>query len=196
MSDAYDFNTAGEQRSFDVIPVNTICNLQMTIRPGGAGADGWFTKAGDGKSEGLDVEFVVVDGQYEKRKLWQRFTLQGTTIGHADAAKISRDTLRAVLESARGIKPGDTSEAAVATRKVSGWGDFDGLRFIARIGVRPAKDSYPAKNVIMEVITPDRKTWKQLEQVAKPSNGGTAPATVAATAAAPANAVARPQWAS
>jgi hypothetical protein len=192
-----DFNTAGEQRSFDVIPANTICNLQMTIRPGGAGEGGWLIRSGDGNSEGLDVEFAVVDGQYAKRKIWQRLTLHGTTSGHAEAAEISRNTLRAILESARGIKPGDTSEAALAARKVSGWGDFDGLRFVARIGVRPPQGVYQAKNTIAEVITPDRKQWTRLEQVAKPLNGGgAAPApAAAAAAAAPANAVVRPQWA-
>jgi len=29
-----DFNTAGEQRSFDVIPAGTIVTLQLNIRPG------------------------------------------------------------------------------------------------------------------------------------------------------------------
>jgi hypothetical protein len=190
----FDFNTAGKQQSFDVIPANTICNLQMNIRPGNAGAGGFLTRATDGASQGLDVEFVVIDGDHARRKLWQRFTLSGTTAGHAEAAEISRNTLRAILESARGIKAADTGEEALAARKVTGWGDFDGLRFVARIGVRPPKDGYQAKNVIAEVITPDRKNYKQPEQVTKPSNGGAvAPATTTATP--PANAVVRPQWA-
>jgi hypothetical protein len=191
-SNNFDFNSDGKQRSFDVIPANTICNLQMTIRPGSAGEDGYLTEAADGGSQGLDAEFVVVDGQYAKKKLWQRFTLTGTTPGHDEAKRISRDTLRAILESARGIKFNDKGEAAEAARKVSGWGDFDGLRFVARIGVRPPKDNFPAKNVIMEVVTPERQGWRQLEQVAKPP----APAAAATTATPPANAITRPQWAS
>src|SRR3974390_931323 len=101
----FDFNNAGEQRSFDVIPAGTIATLQMTIRPGNAGADGWLRTSGNGQSEGLDGEFIVVDGQFAKKKLWQLFTLRGTTDGHAEAGKISLNTLRAILESARGIKP-------------------------------------------------------------------------------------------
>src|SRR6516164_2422663 len=108
----FNFNDAGEQRSFEVIPAGTICNLQLTIRRGGCGDDGWLKRSADGNSEGLDCEFTVTEGQYARRKLWQLFTLRGTTPGHAEAGEISRNTLRAILESARGIKPNDTSEVA------------------------------------------------------------------------------------
>ena len=117
----FDFNDAGPQKSFDVIPANTTVSLQMTVRPGGAGDGGWLRRSADGASEGLDCEFVVVDGEFAKRKLWQLFTLHGTTPGHAEAGEISRNTLRAILESARGIKPDDKSEAAAAARKVASW---------------------------------------------------------------------------
>ena len=40
MGDFFDFNDAGEQNSFDVIPDGTIVTVQLTIRPGGAGKDG------------------------------------------------------------------------------------------------------------------------------------------------------------
>jgi hypothetical protein len=189
---SFDFNTAGEQRSFDVIPANTICTLQLTIRPGGAGDDGWLKRSADSNSEGLDCEFVVVNGPYEKKKLWQLFTLHGTTQGHAEAGEISRNTLRAMLESARGIRPDDKSEAAQAARKVSGWADLDQIRFIARLGVRPPRDGYAAKNTILEVITPDRQSWQRPEQISAKSTGsGTAPS---APTTPPANAIARPEW--
>ena len=188
----FDFNDDGEQRSFDVIPANTIVVLQMTIRPGGAGDDGWLKRAGDGNSEGLDCEFVVAnDGPYVKRKLWQWFTLRGTTEGHAEAGKISRETLKAILESARGIKPNDKSEAAQNARKPSGWADFDQLRFVARLGVRPPRDGYAAKNIILQVITPDRQEWRKPEQISvKPTNS----AAPSAPTTPPAGAIGRPQW--
>jgi hypothetical protein len=116
-----DLNTAGDQRSFDVIPPGTILTLQMTIVPGGAGDGGWLKNAADGASKGLDCEFIVVggaDGKYDKRKIWQRFTIDGTTPGHAEAGEISLRTLRAIVESARGIRPDDNSEAAKAARKI------------------------------------------------------------------------------
>jgi hypothetical protein len=188
----FDFNDAGEQRSFDVIPANTIVTLQMNIRAGGAGEGNWLKRSADGASEGLDCEFIVVDGQYAKRRLWQLFTLHGTRPGHADAGTISCAALRAILESARGIRPDDKSEKAQLARKVSGWTDFDGLRFIARLGVRPPEGNYTAKNTIQEIITPERQAWKQPEQIAPELFDKPGPA---ANVAPPANAIARPQWA-
>jgi hypothetical protein len=188
-----DFNDADKQRSFDVIPANTICTLQLTIRPGGAGDDGWLKRSADGNSEGLDCEFVVVDGLHSKRKLWQLFTLRGTTQGHAEAGEISRNTLRAIIESAKGIHPIEKSEAAQLARKLSGWGDLDQIRFVARLGVRPPKDGYAAKNTILEVLTPDRHGWTKPEQISAKSANTAAPA--AAPSTPPTNTIARPQWA-
>jgi hypothetical protein len=197
MAENLDFNDVGGQRVFDVIPANTICTLQINIRLGGAGDDGWLTRANDGGSEGLDCEFTVVEPtQFVKRKLWQRFTLRGSTQGHGEAGEISRTALRAILESARGIKPDDKSEAAQSARRVTSYGDFDGLRFMARVGLRPPKDGYPAKNTILEVLTPDHQAWRKSEQISKPPNGP-APGNTAAPpkpTAPSANAIARPQW--
>jgi hypothetical protein len=60
------------------------------------------------------------------------------------------------------------------------------LRFIVKVKVQPAKDGYPAKNELSSVITPDKQTWHQVTQVARPATGGTN------TAPAPIN---RPTWA-
>jgi hypothetical protein len=186
-----DLNTAGEQRSLDVIPAGTTLTLHMTMRPGGIGDGGWLKNAADGASKGLDCEFTVVGGQYDKRKIWQWFTIEGTRPGHAEAGEISRNSLRAILESARGIRPDDKSEAAQAARKVASWGDFEGLRFVAQVGVRPPQGNYAARNTLAQILTPEKQLWKKPEQVAKPANSG-APT---ATAAPPANAISRPQWA-
>jgi hypothetical protein len=187
-----DFNTAGEQRSFDVIPANTVCTLQLAIRPGGAGNGGWLKMAADGQSEGLDCECLVVDGDYAKRKLWVRLTLAGSKENHATAGDISRRVLRAILESARGIRPDDKSEAAATARRIGSWEEMDGLRFVARLGVLPPRDGYKAKNTIDEVITCDRQEWKKPEQVAKPAKMAV---SQSAPATPPAGAVARPLWA-
>jgi hypothetical protein len=127
-----DLNDAGPQRSFDLIPAGTVASVQMTIRPGGIGEDGWLKRSNDGGAEMLDCEFVIVDGEFAKRKIWQLLLLSGTTDGHATAAEISRAFLRGVLESARNIKPNDVSAEAYDRRK-AGFADFNGMRFIARL---------------------------------------------------------------
>ena len=191
MSSEYDFNNAGPQRTFDVIPAGTVATLHLTVRPGNAGEDGFLCRAKDGNSEALDCEFTVVDGPFAKRKFWSRFTVVGTTANHAAAADISRSKLRAILESARGIQP-DASDAAKVARQIASYREFDGLRFTGRIGVEPAKDNYPAKNTLLEAITPDRKDWRAVEQVAKRPD--TAPNTTAIAKPEPAKIV-RPEWA-
>jgi hypothetical protein len=184
-----DFSNAGEQRSFDVMPDGTIAVVQLNIRPGNAGPEGLFKRSKNGEAEGLDVEFIVVEGEYAKRKFWSFMILSGTTDGHATAADITMRRLRAILESARGIKPTDVSEAAKKAR-LAEYADFDGLRFIAKIGIEPASGEYKAKNILAEVVTPDRKEWHAVEQDTRPAATGTAAVTSSMTP------IAKPAWAS
>ncbi|HEY7297227.1 MAG TPA: hypothetical protein VH684_04755 [Xanthobacteraceae bacterium] len=187
----YDFNDAETQRNFDVIPDGTIATVRMTVRPGSVGDDGWLRRSKDGNSEALDCEFVVRDGPFAKRKFWSLLTVAGSTPGHAEAAKISAGKLRAILESARGIKPDDKSDAAKEARRIKSYGDFNGLTFVARIGVEPPQNGYKEKNRLDHVVTPDEKAWKPVTQepAAAPS---AAPAKPASTPAK----LERPQWAS
>ncbi|WP_051396724.1 hypothetical protein [Bradyrhizobium elkanii] len=186
---AYDFNAAGEQRSFnELIPDGTVCPVHLTIRPGNAGEGGWLKRAADGGSMALDCEFTVVEGPYAKRKFWTLMTVEGSTEGHAKAGEITMSRLRAILESARGIKPSDESEAARIARRVNSYGDFDGLRFLARVSVEKGGTQYKDKNALDIAITPDRKEWTRVEQVAK--TAGATPGQHQAAAA-----VQKPEWA-
>jgi hypothetical protein len=169
-----DFNQAGPQRVFDVIPAGTIAPLQLKVRPGGAGEGGWLRRSKGGDSEALDCEFLVTDGPYAKRKFWTLLTVSGTTEGHAQAAEISRSKVHAILESARGIRPDDASESGKQARQIATYGDLNGLRFIARIGVEPARDNYPAKNILLDAVTPDRRDWHPVEQVSQSDAAPTA----------------------
>jgi hypothetical protein len=198
MTDPFNFNDAGEQKSFDVIPDNEIVTVRLTVRPGGAGEGGWLRLAKDGNSEMLHCEFTVVDGTYAKRKVFQNYVVRGREPKHAEAAEISRRALCAMLESARGFRPDEKSDAANAARQVQGWQGFDGLCFMARLGVRPPQGGYAAQNTIKEIITPERQDWRKPEQIggdpaSKPATATTAPAQP--LSAAPANAIARPNWA-
>jgi hypothetical protein len=188
---SYDFNDTGPQKNFDTIPDGTIATVRMKIHPGNAGEGGWLRRSKDGGSEALNCEFVVLDGPFVKRKFWSLFTVAGTTPGHAEAADISGRRLRAILESARGIRPDDTSDKAKEARQIASYGDLDGLSFIARIGVEPPANGYKAKNKLDRVITPDEKVWKPVTQESKP-----AATSSTGTKGAPAPAaIAKPTWA-
>jgi hypothetical protein len=187
----YDYNTAGEQRSFDIIPDGTIAVVQMNVRPGNAGEGGLLKRSKAGDAEGIDAEFVVVEDKYYKRKFWSFMVVSGTTDGHAQAADITARRLRAILESARGIKPTDVSEAAKKAR-VAEYADFDGIRFMAKIGVEPARGDFKAKNILGEVVTPDRKEWRPIEQSVEPAAKASAKAATSTGAVTP---IAKPAWA-
>jgi hypothetical protein len=188
---SYDFNDADTQRNFDVIPDGTVATVRITVRPGSPGEGGWLRRSKDGNSEAVDCEFVVLDGPHAKRKFWSLFTISGTTQGHAEAAKISAGKLRAILESARGIKPDDKSDAAKETRRIKSYGDLNGLTFVARIGVEPPQNGYKAKNRLDHVVTPDEKAWHSAAQEPVAAR----PAEPAKHASTPAK-INRPDWAS
>jgi hypothetical protein len=194
---AFDYSSAPPPRDLELIPGGTVATVRMTIRPGGAGEDGLLKRTKGGDAEMLDIELVVIDGPFARRKFWERYILSGTTDGHAKAEEISRGVLRTILESARGIMPEDMSSQARAARTVS-LRDFDGLCFVAKIGIEKGKpkndnsgESFADKNVLAAAITPDKKEWHHVEQTAPAQNGGAAakPATTVAT-------ITRPTWAS
>ena len=194
-----DFNDAtGKQRKTDLIPANTIAAVAMHVRSGNAGPGGWLKRAKDGRSEALDVEFTVIDGEFARRKFWGLLTLAGTTDRHGQMAETNRALLCAILESARNIMPNDMSEAAQQARHVKSYGDFDGLPFVAKIGIKKGEakpdgsGNYPDKNVLLEAITPDHKQWHTVEQqlpFPKPSGG-----VAAAPASGGGQVIQRPDW--
>lgn len=193
---AFDFNTAQEQREGGLIADGTVAVVHLTVRPGNTGEGGWLKRSKDGGSQAMDCEFTVVDGPFAKRKFWSLFTVEGTTEGHAKAAEISASRLRGILESAKGIRPDDESDTAKNARRVSSWGDFDGLRFVAKIGIDKAKEGsgYKDKNVLTAAVTPDRQAWMKVEQVKTASSPSISPA-IAASATASASGSIKPAWA-
>lgn len=193
---AFDFNNAQEQREGGLIADGTVAVVHMTVRPGNAGEGGWLKRSKNGDSQAMDCEFTVVEGPFAKRKFWSLFTVEGTTEGHAKAAEISASRLRGILESAKGIRPDDESDVAKAARRVNSWGDFDGMRFVAKIGIEKAKEGsgYKDKNTLDAAVTPDRKAWVKVEQVAKQQS--MAPIGVVAQQAAAAPVAGKPSWAS
>lgn len=189
----FDYSDAPPPQ-FDLIPDGTIATVCAHIRAGSVGEDGMLTRSKTGDCEMLNLEFAVVDGEHKGRKFWQYLVLNGTTDGQRKAALISLGTLKAIIDSAKGLDPKDVSPEARAARTVS-VREFDGMSFVAKIGTEqggPKPDgsgNYQDKNVLAGVITKDKKEWHPVEQP-PPFNGGggTAPSTSAA-------AVERPNWA-
>ena len=192
----YDYSDSKPPRDLEVIPAGEVVTVSLHLRHGGAGEDGVLKRSRDGGCEMLDIEFTILDGKFKGRKFWQLMVVDGSTPGHAQAADITRSTLKAILDSAKGLMPDDISAEARAARTVN-FKDFEGMCFMVKLGIEkggPIKDkpgqNYPDKNVIGSVITKDRKEWKPVEQ-APPFNGGGAVAPTTSNTTP----VERPKWA-
>jgi hypothetical protein len=184
--------------SFDLIPDGTAATVSIHIRAGNAGEDGLLKRSANGECEMLDLEFIVLDTQYKGRRFWDNLILAGKTDGQKKMALDSLGVLKAILDSAFNLKPKDVSAEARARRTV-GLKQFEGMCFIAKIGVEKgtAKTDgsggfWPDKNRLAGVITPDKKDWHPVEQPPPFDGGGSVASAPTSTPAAP---VKRPDWA-
>ena len=189
----FDFNNAEDQTGFDLIPKGTLVKVRMTIRPGGFDdpAQGWTggyaTQSQTTGSVYLNCEFVVLEGKYARRKMWSLIGLHSPK--GPEWANMGRAFIKGILNSARGVHPGDNSPQAQQARRIQGFQDLDGIEFVARVDVEKDQNGED-KNVVKQAITPDHKDYAALM-------GQTSAVPIASqqTQAAPATPPNRPSWA-
>jgi hypothetical protein len=183
-----------------LVPVKTVAILQGKIRYGD-GTDNVLkkTKAGDG--EGLDMEFMLLDGPYARQKFFAFMMVEGETDGQKSMAQSNLERLKQIIDSGLFLEPNDKSPEARAKRSFN-WRDFDGFRFLAEIGIEEGKNGFPDKNVINKVITKDNPLWggrPPIDQVGPGPGSGPVPAagpTPPTPPAPPAAPIIKPAWAS
>lgn len=161
----FDFNSAQEQTTFDLIPKGTLLRVRMTIKPGGHddSSQGWTggyaTRNQNSGSVYLNCEFVVTDGEYAKRKMWSLIGLYSPK--GAEWTNMGRTLIKAILNSARNITPSDTTPAAQNARRIGGFVDLDGIEFLGKVDWE--KDQHGQnKCVIKNAITPEHKDYAAL----------------------------------
>jgi hypothetical protein len=171
----YDMNDAEPQRSGEVIPDGTFAKVTMALRPGGIDGqseiDRGLLKASNTVGSdvlNLDCEFTIVEGPHAKRKFWQTLTASGGKVDEKGVSlgwKITKSTIRAMIDSALGLNPEDMSEAAKQKRVLRGLADLNGITFVAKIKVEPSNDSrYGDANKLARVILPTEKEWQAVMQ--------------------------------
>lgn len=167
----YDLSDVEPQRSGEIIPDGTFAKLTMTVRPGGVDgpveADKGLLKPSNSPGSdvlSLDCEFTVVEGPHARRKFWQTFTVSGGKVDEKGASigwNISKRIFRAMIDSALGLDPEDTSETAKGKRQLRGLVDLGGITFVGKIAVEPSNDErYPDKNRLDRVVLPNEKEWR------------------------------------
>ncbi len=161
----FDLNDAQPQMApyGELIPDGTYAKVRMTIRPGGVNGpmpmDAGLLKASTSSdAKMLDCEFTVVEGHFAKRKFWQNFTVAGGKVDDKGASKgwnISKSTFRAMVDSALGLDPQDTSPASKQKRVIQALKQLDGIAFAARIMIEPASSAqYKDSNKLANVVLP------------------------------------------
>ena len=192
-----DYNDADDQSSFDLIPKGTLVKVRMTIRPGGyddphqGWTGGYATRNEKTGSVYLNCEFVVLEGDYARRKLWSLIGLHSPN--GPEWARMGRAFIRACLNSARGIDPKDESPEAQNARRISGFQDLDGLELLGKVDWEKDQNGND-KHVVKTAIGPDHRDYGALMgRVPRPAF---AAAPVAPQQSAnPGPAPKRPSWA-
>jgi hypothetical protein len=183
-------------KSGELMPHKTVVPVQIGLAFGDA-TDNVLTYTKDRTGEMLKFEATVLEGEHAKRKVFANWLVVGSTEGQKQMAEHYMGVCKGIPASARYIDPSDQSPEARA-KLTAEWRDFDGLRFLAEIGIEKGKDGFEDKNVIARAITKDMPQWNgrpPIEQIAQTggnsgstTGGGTPPAP-------PAPPIPKPPWA-
>ena len=198
----FDFNSAAEQSSYALIPKNSLVRVRMTIKPGGYDdpSQGWTggfaTRSVSTGSVYLNCEFVVLDGPFARRKMWSLIGLYSAK--GAEWTNMGRTFIKAILNSARGINPDDSSPAAQNARRISGFADLEGIEFVGKVDWEKDQNGED-KCVIKSAITPEHRDYAaHMNGAAQAPSGGSASSSGAnayAQATGRAPVPGRPSWA-
>ena len=168
MASDMDFNGADTQdAAFDLIPANTLAKVCLTIRPGGAGPEGWLTQSKTSSALYLNTEAVVMEGPFARRRIYTRIGFRGKAAGGPGDdtyGNRGRAMIRGILESARGVRADDQSNAARAARMIRSLGELSELEFVARIGIERDKDKPDdtGRNVIKAALGADHADYARV----------------------------------
>ena len=71
---------------------------------------------------------------------------------------MGRTMVKAILNSARNVQPGDNSQSAQNARRISGFADLDGIEFLGKVDWDKDQNGQD-KAVIKAAVTPDHKDY-------------------------------------
>ena len=148
-----DFNDVPE---VTLIPANTIAKARLTLRPGDSPDDPYLKVSKTGGTY-LDCEFTITEGEYVKRKIFHKIGITGNDTW----VEISKRFIKNLLESANGLSRFDKNPDSEKFRKLSSWGDLDGLEVLIKIGVEVGNE-FADKNKVSAIITAESPLYKQM----------------------------------
>lgn len=153
-----DFNNAAEQTNFELIPANTIAKTRLVLKAGNDPADPAITHSKNGDTSYLNCEFIILEGPYVRRKIFDKIGLSGNDTW----INMGKARIRAILESAKGINPKDMSESAIRGRQINSFEELNNLDVVIKIGIERDKNGqYQDKNRVTSIITPDHISYSE-----------------------------------
>jgi hypothetical protein len=180
----------------DLIRAGTIAAVIMKVVYGG-GTDGVLTPTKAGDAEMLKAEFTVLEGEFAKRKIFASWIVKGTTDGQKSMAERYNAMCKRIIASAKFLDPNDRTPETLTKYRIE-YRDFDGLKFLAEIGIEPGRDGFEDKNVITRVIAKDSPLWGNRppfdQNPPDPTSGG--PTNGTPSGGAPPASISKPSWAS
>lgn len=139
-------------RDFSLMPTGTKCLMMVT---------GSEVKATKNNGSMASFELTIIEGQFERRKVWQNMTLKND---NADAVRIGRSQLSALCHAVGHV--GQLSDTA----------DLHDKPFVGTLGIEKGKDGHPDKNKVTKFSSVNDAS---APQAAQPIGASAAPATAA-----------------
>ena len=151
---------------FELIPNNTIARVVLTLQGGDTqipefGQGNFFKSSSTGKrAKWLPLEFTIVGGGHNGRKVWHRLFVDGDKMSERNvpiAKEIGLRTMRAIIESARGIDPSDSSPQAQQGRQLNSIEQLNGMELCIKIGIEEGTNGYADRNRMVAPLTPNQR---------------------------------------
>ena len=172
--------TPDEGNDFALIPHGTIVRVIMHIKPQMDGVsipdlanDSIFRQSATTSAKWVECEFNIIGGQYDKRKVWHNIFFDGdkkNPSGVSMSREIGLQSLRKIIDSAKGLIPTDMSPEANAKRQISGLEALNGMEFCIKVAVEKGTNGYDDKNKMLSPVTVNQEGY---------IGGGNAPQTQA-----------------
>ena len=154
--------TPDEGNDFALIPHGTIARVIMHIKPQMDGVsipdlanDSIFRQSATTSAKWVECEFNIIGGQYDKRKVWHNIFFDGdkkNPSGVSMSREIGLQSLRKIIDSAKGLIPTDMSPEANAKRQISGLEALNGMEFCIKVAVEKGTNGYDDKNKMLAPI--------------------------------------------
>ena len=107
----------------------------------------------------MPLEFTIVGGNYNGRKVWHRLFVDGDKMSERNvpiAKEIGLRTMRLIIESSRGINPDDSSPQAQEGRQLNSIEQLNGMELCIKIGIEEGTNGYADRNRLIAPLTPNQ----------------------------------------